>query len=111
MVTDHWEGDNVHIYEYDSLERYPGMDAFKVAEGYVYSPEGRACIGAVMVVSAQDLRAGVTAQQAIGEARRRLRQLIGPDLAGNYYDAAKTATQSRTFLHSWSGQLVRQVYP
>ena len=101
--TDRWEGDDIHHIEHDTLERYPGMDAFKVAEAYIYGPKG-AALGLILTVSAQDLRAGTTAEQAIKEGRRALATLVKE----RQREAAKL-TANRTDLCTWNGLLVRRV--
>jgi len=107
MPRDRWDGD-VHHYEYDALERYQGMDAFKVAEAYIYNAVGFA-LGVILVVSAQELHAGVKPDEAIRTARQHLRTLISPDVAGSYHDVAQALTENRGFLHSWNGAFVRKV--
>jgi len=100
---DRWDGDEIHYVEYNTIERYPGMDAFKVAEAYIYGPKG-AALGIILAVSAQDLRAGTTAEQAIAEGRKVLAALVKE----RQREAAKL-TANRTDLYTWNGLLVRRV--
>lgn len=111
MASDRWEG-KVHYYEYSAHapERYPAIDAFKAAEGYVYNDGGFA-IGAVLVIFGHDLLAGVKLADAISKAREVLRGFLGPDIAGNYADDVRNATSSKTYLYNWNGQFIRQIFP
>src|SRR5262245_58678458 len=47
-LKDRWEGDDIHYVEYDTVERYPGMDAYKVAEAYIYGRD--AALGIILTV-------------------------------------------------------------
>ena len=109
MATQRWDGP-VHYYEYtlDNAQRYFGMDAFTVAEAYMYNPEGTAALGMVFIVSAQDLHSGVTLEQAIKTARGHL-QAFTRDLPGTPFEEAKTLKQNKTFLFTWRAQRIGQV--
>jgi hypothetical protein len=110
MATQRWE-DPIHYYDYapETVQRYHGRDGFIVAEAFIYNPEGTASLGIVYVVSAQDVRAGVTLAQAIAEARRNLAQLTRRDLPGTPFEEAKTLQQNKVFLFAWNGQSLEQV--
>jgi hypothetical protein len=110
MATDRWDG-TTHYWEYsaDAPERYHGMDAYKVAEAYVHSPDREVAIGVVLVVSAQDLHGGVTMQEAITRAREHVYDMVRRGSA--YYKLARVATHSATYLHAWNGQFIRQIDP
>jgi len=99
-----WEDDDqVHYYEYDTLEQYPGMDAFKVAEAYIYGPKG-AALGIILTVSAQELRAEVSSDQAIREGRKALEAIVKARRA----EVAKL-TVNRSDLYTYDGRLVRRL--
>ena len=110
MRTERWDGD-VHYFEYSAEfpEPYPGMDAVKVAEAYIWAKDQRIALGVVMIVTGYDLLHGVTLAQAIHEARKKLDGLVSPKYAGNYQDQAKELRENKTFLHTWQGALVKRV--
>ena len=110
LVTDRWEGDDIHIYEYapNSTERYFGTDTFKMAEGYVYNRDGFA-IGYVYVVSAQDLRTRVALQKAIDAARLELERKLSKDLGGGAYETVQKIKENQTYLMEWTGRLLWRV--
>jgi hypothetical protein len=100
---DRWEGEEVHYIEYETMERYPGMDAYKVAEAYIYGPKG-AALGIILTVSAQELRAGVTSEQAIREGRKALAALVK-----QRQGEAADLTTNTSDLYTYSGVRVRRV--
>lgn len=110
MATERWD-DPIHYHEYapDNVPRYHGRDAFTVAEAYIYNREGTAALGLVFIVSAQDLRGGVTLEQAIRAAREHLQKLTQRDLSGTPFEEAMTLKQNKTFLFTWHGQKLGQV--
>ena len=111
MAKDRWDGKDLHIYEYsaETPERYCGMDAYTVAEAYVYNQDGFS-IGYVYVVSAQDLNSGVTMKKAIEVARHELRKTLHKDWADGPYETVKRRSKKdQTFLMSWHGPLIRQI--
>jgi hypothetical protein len=103
-MSDRWDG-NTHYYEYDGLERFPGMDAFKAAEAYVWN-EQQAALGLVLIVTAQDLHAGVTREEAISRARAVLEQLVH-----QRRDQAAVIQEPQTLLYTWRGEFLRQIFP
>ncbi len=110
MRTERWTGD-VHYFEYsaESPEPYPGMDAVKVAEAYIWAKDQHVALGVVMIVTGHDLLGGVTLAKAIADARKKLDGLVSSEYARNYQDEAKALKENKTFLHTWQGALVKRV--
>lgn len=110
MVPDRWDGD-VHHYDYStSIERYPGMDAFKVAEAYLYAqPNPAIAYGIVVVVSAQALHANVRLELAIERGRALIHDRLAKD--GEVHEHARTMRGSETHLYSWDGRYLGRVFP
>jgi hypothetical protein len=107
MATSRWE-DHIHFYDYDSIERRPGQDAYTVAEAFIYNPDETASLALVFIVTGQDLRAaGVTPERAITEARRNLEQLTRPG-PGTFVEQAKMLKQDEVLLFSWNGLALGQ---
>src|SRR2546425_2492879 len=104
-----WDGP-VHFYEYtpDYAPRYDQMDAFTVAEAYIYNPAGTASLRIVFVVTGQDLKAAVTLDKAITTAREHL-QKFTQNLPGTPYEEAKTLKANKTFLFTWRAQLLQEI--
>ena len=101
-MGERWDGD-VHYYEYDRLERLESMDAYKVAEAYIYNADG-AALGLILVVSAQELRAGIKPADALAEGRRAL-----ADLVSERQGEAATIGGDRSDLYTWNGLFVRRM--
>jgi len=100
-MGERWEGD-VHYYEYDRLDRLEGLDAYKVAEAYIYNADG-AALGIILVVSAQELRAGIKLADALADGRRAL-----ADLVSERRGEAATIGGDRSDLYTWNGLFVRR---
>ena len=108
-ATSRWEG-QIHYYDYepDTIARRSGMDAFTVAEAFIYNPDNTASLALVFVVSGPDLHVrGVTMERAVAEARRNLEQLTRPG-PGTFVEDAKTLKQHKVLLFSWNGQPLGQ---
>jgi hypothetical protein len=98
-MGERWHGDT-HYYEYDRLERLESMDAYKVAEAYIYNADG-AALGIILMVSAQELRAGIKLADALAEARRAL-----SDPVSERQGEAATIGGDRSDLYTWNGLFV-----
>ena len=70
--------ENVTLYDYEEgeVKRYPVMDAFVVAEAWVYNEDRSKYIGYILLVSGPDLHSGVTMAEAIAKALQERERLI-----------------------------------
>jgi hypothetical protein len=114
MGTSRWES-NVHFWDYsaESPEPYPGMDAYRTGEAYIYNKEGFA-LGIVTIMSGKDEMQGVKLADAIKQARKFLLELTRPglpSLPGTPSEEAERSKQDQTFLFTWNGQKIRRLLP
>jgi hypothetical protein len=79
------------------------MDAYKVAEAYIYNGYG-AALGVILVVTAQELRAGIKPAHALAEGRKALTGLIS-----ERQSEAATLGGDRSYLYTWNGLLIRRL--
>jgi hypothetical protein len=112
MATSRWDG-NVHFWDYtaESPELYPGMDAFRVGEAYIYNKKGTVALGMVVVVTGHDILGGVTLDQAIRRARAFLKDMTRPGLSGTPQEEVETLEESRTYLFTLEGRKIAQIFP
>lgn len=103
MPQDRWEG-NVHYYDYtpDSIRRLSDIDAFAVAEAWVYSEDEQCCLGIVVLVEGKDLKTkAVTLEQAISEGSALRNRLVQ-----QHREEARSLKENQNFLYSWSGRKI-----
>ena len=111
MVPERWE-DEIHYYDYSrtSIERYPGMDAFKVAEAYLYGqPNPAIAYGVIVVVSAQALHANTRLEFALEQGRSVVDARLRKD--DDVRQRARTMRGSETHLYSFDGRYLGRVFP
>ena len=111
MAVSRWE-DNVHFWDYspESPELYPGMDAYRTGDAYIYN-ENHCAYGIVTVVTGLEIDLkGVVLQDAIKHAQIFLKDMTRPG-SGTLQDEAKALKAHQTLLFTWNGSKIRQIFP
>jgi hypothetical protein len=116
MGTDRWDEERgIHYYEYtpETIKRYPGRDAYTVAEAYLYAQgDPPVALGIIIIVSALELRSrGMSRAVAIEKGRELIRRHLSPDVAGGFAEHARTMRQSETYLFSSDDLPLGRVFP
>ena len=97
--------ENVTLYDYEAgeVKRYPVMDAFVVAEAWVYNKDKSKSIGYIFLVSGPDVHSGVTMADAIKRAREERERLIE-----KAQERVVDIDSSKAYLVRYSGEIIRE---